>query len=702
MHRLFGFALLACVGSLSAAAPPEPGIPQAAAAMARLPLRFEENRGQWDPAVRFTARSAGANLQLTAHGPVFRVGPSRVEIGLVHANASPVIEPLDRLPADTNYLVGSRNQWHAGIANYARVRYQSVYPGIDVVYYGNQNRLEYDFVLAPGANPDAIRLNFHGDVQVSLTPGGDLTLDSHGAQVLQKAPVIYQDNRRIKGRYTLLAHNQVGFRLDRYRRDRPLVIDPILVYCAYMGSSGADRVTAMKMGPNGQLYITGSTNTGEMQFVNGAFDNFNAGLTDIFLAIVDTTPNGNFAITYFSYLGGANIDTPLALDVDANGVAYLAGSTTSTDFPMRGNSVVATGAATFVSGFVAVIDPSLYGGDSLVYSTYFGGTDGNSSVNGIALDSAGFIYIIGTTQATDLLLTTSGYAQGMFGTQDAFLAEIDRNSTSLVYSTYMGGELTDEGRSIAVGTNGKVYFAASTTSTQFPLEGPFFRQFLHGRVGIVVGMMDMTKFGESSLVYSTYFGGPGPDSNDHTEHTDEVRKIALDANNNVILTGYTLSPDFSVTSDAVQRNAVGNTDVFVSVVNPNDPPHFLVYSTYYGGTQGEVAYDVKPDAAGNIYFTGYTLSPDLFTVAAPFPGWGGGIDVFVAEIKPGTPGSAGLLFSTYLGATGTYVGSALVLGPDGSIYVGGYGNIGMPIDVGSPSGAGNAGGITDGFLVVLK
>ena len=232
-------------------------------------------------------------------------------------------------------MVGPRTQWHTGIANYARVRYQSVYPGIDVVYYGNQNQLEYDFVLAPGANPDAIRLNFRGDVHVSLTPAGDLALDSNGTQILQKAPVIYQDNRRIKGRYTLLAHNQVGFRLDRYDRTRPLVIDPILVYCTYMGSSGTDRVTAMKMGPNGLLYVTGSTNTGEMLYIDGAYDNFNDGLTDVFLAIIDTTANGNFALKYFSYYGGSNNDTPLALDVDSKGVAYIAGSTTSVDLPAR-------------------------------------------------------------------------------------------------------------------------------------------------------------------------------------------------------------------------------------------------------------------------------------------------------------------------------------------------------------------------------
>jgi hypothetical protein len=688
MHRLLALSLLVCAGTLFAAAPPEPALPQAKAAMARLPLRFEENRGQWDPSVRFTARSAGPNLQLTAHGPAFLVGPSRVEITLVHAGASPVIEPLDPLPATTNYMVGARSQWHTGIANYARVRYHSVYPGIDVVYYGNQNQLEYDFILAPGANPDAIRLNFRGNVQVSLTADGDLALDSGGAQVLQKAPVIYQDNRPVKGRYTLLAHNQAGFQLDRYDRTRPLVIDPILVYCAYMGGTGADHITAMKMGPNGQLYITGFTATSDMPYIDGAYDNVNDGLVDIFLTIIDTTANGNFAIKYFSYLGGTTNDTPTSLEVDANGVAYLAGYTTSTDFPMAGNSFQSTGSSTYADAFVATIDPSLYGGDSLTYSTYLGGTDGKSTINGIALDPAGFIYLIGTTMATDFPLTDSGYAQTLYGNQDAFLTKLDRNSVALVYSTYLGGELSDDGRSIAVGSDGKVYFGISTISTLFPMEGPGYRQTSQGGADVIVGIMDMTQSGEKSLVYSTYLGG---------SDNDEVRKISLDAKNNVILTGYTLSNDFPVTADAAQRNAAGNTDVFVSVVNPNDPAHFLVYSTYFGGTGGEVAYDVQPDGAGNIYFTGYTLSSDLITVGASQPGWGGGIDVFVAAIKPGAPGGAGRLYCTYLGATGTYVATAMVLGPDGSIYLGGYGNIGMPI-----TATGYSGGVADGFLVVLK
>jgi hypothetical protein len=694
MPSISRVVFFACVGSLSAATPSVPAaraVPQGQAAIARLPLRFEENRGQFDPSVRFMARSNGANLRLTANGPSFLVGGSPVGIAMVHANASPAITPLERMPAVTNYMVGPREGWRTGIANFARVRYQGVYPGIDVVYYGAGNQLEYDFVLAPGANPDAIRMKINGDVRVRITPEGDLSMESGGAQVLQKAPVVMQGKRKIAGSYTLIARNEVGFRLGRYDRAQPLTIDPLLVYCTYFGTSGGDQVTALKMTAKGLLYLTGFTTTGEFSTIDGAYSDHSLGLTDIFMAIVDTTANGNFALKYFSYLGGSGNDTPKGIDVDANGVMYLTGTTSSVDFPMAGNSVQTTSSATSTLAFIAAVDPSGYGGNSLIYSTYLGGTTGNQDGNGIVLDKNGIIYVIGTTKATDFPVTTSAYAGVLYGPQDAFLCKIDPKNSSMLYSTYMGGELADEGRAIAVGTNGMVYFAATTDSTQFPMEGRGYRQTLNGPLDIVVGMMDMTQFNEPSLVYSSYYGG---------SDIEEVRGIALDAKNNVIITGYTLSTDLPVTADAVQRNAGGNGDAFVAVLNPLDPSNFVVYSTYFGGSQGEVAYAVKADSTGNIYVTGYTMSPDLFTVAAPQPGWGTGIDVFVAEIKPGVAGRQGIVFSTYMGLGSTYVGSALALGPDGSVYVGGYGNIGLP---NAAFGAnGYMGGGTDGFLFVLK
>lgn len=684
LSRFGCFMWAGCV--LASATTPKPGV-------ANLPLRFEENRGQFPKVVRYTARAGAYNLQLTDRGPAFLMNGKRVELGMIHGSRKPWIEGLDRLSADTNYLVGGQKRWHTGIANYARVRYHDVYPGVDLIYYGNHGELEYDFQLQAGVSPDAIRMEFAGAEHLALTPDGDLKVQAGGKELTQKKPVIFQDGKRIAGRYTLLAKNQAGVTLEDYDPSRPLVIDPILQFGQYFGSSGADQITAMKMGPNNRLYITGSTTTGEMPYVEGAYDNFNDGLTDIFVAIMDTTPNAGNQLIYFSYLGGSNIDIPTSLDVDQNGIVYLTGSTTSTDFPMKGNSFQTSGAGSVQAGFVAAIDRTQYGGDSLIYSTYLGGTTGLNVGNGIAVDTNGQMYVIGTTRSSDFPVTDSAYAAVSYGPQDAFITVLSLYSSSAIYSTYMGGEASDDGRAIAVGSNGLVYFACSTYSTMFPIEGPFYRNYLAGGIDVVVGVIDISKHGNGadgtppSLIYSSYLGG---------SDLDEVRGMSLDANNNMLLTGYTFSSDFPVTGNAVQPSAPGNGDAFVTIVNPNDPPHFMVYSSYFGGSQGDVGYAIRPDNTGRIYVSGYTLSSDLYTVAAPQPGTGGGINMFIAQIDPTVSGKQGIKFSSYLGSTGTYVGNAITFGGDGSVYVAGYGQSGLP------TWNGYAGGSSDGFMIVLK
>jgi hypothetical protein len=673
-------------GYVLASAAQKPGI-------ARFPLRFEENYGQSPQVVRYTAHAGAYNLQLTDRGPAFLMDGKRVQLGMVHSSKAPRIEGLERLAADTNYLVGQENQWHTGVANYARVRYHEVYPGVDVVYYGNSGQLEYDFQLQAGVNPDAVRMEFAGADHLAITPDGDLSIGADGKDLIQKKPAIFQDGRRIAGRYILLAPNQAGLVLEKYDPSRPLVIDPILQFGQYFGSSGTDQITAMKMGPNNLLYIAGSTNTSEMPYIDGAFDNSNAGLTDCFIAIMDTSPNAGNQLIYFSYLGGSNIDIPVALDVDQNGVVYLTGSTTSTNFPVAGNSFQTTGAGSVQAAFVAAIDHTQYGGNSLIYSSYLGGTTGLNVGNGIAVDRNGQMYVVGTTRSTDFPVTDSAYAGVLYGPQDAFITVLSLYGSSAVYSTYMGGELADDGRAIAVGSNGLVYFAASTFSTLFPMEGHSYRNYLSGGIDVVVGVIDITKHGNgadgtpASMIYSSYLGGTD---------IDEVRSMSLDANNNMLLTGYTFSSDFPVTANAVSPSAPGNGDVFLTIVNPNDPPHFMVYSSYFGGSQGEVAYAIKPDTIGGFYVSGYTLSTDLYTVAAPQPGSGGGINMFMAQINPNVAGKAGIKFSSYLGAKGIYVGNAITLGSDGSVYMAGYGQSGLP------TWNSYAGGSSDGFLVVLK
>ena len=690
--------MLAATGAPSGA---DAALSQARTALARLPLRFEANRGQWDPAVRYAARANGYALLLTAAGPVVAFpGSQRVAIRLLDSNRAAPIEALDPLPSHTDYFLGGRDHWHTGIPNYSRVRYGAVYPGIDVVYYGNPSRLEYDFVLQPGADPRAIRLSFRGAGHLRITPEGDLAFESAGTPMLQEKPVIYQEDRRsatrrqVQGRYVLMARNMVGIRLEHYDRSEPLVIDPTLVYATFMGGSGSDQITAARLDSAGRLYVAGSTGTNDLVATTNTYQAANAGLIDIFIAVIDTTPGKGFPILYFSYAGGTGNDIPLAMALDSSSNIYLTGTTNSTDFPTAGAAIQTAGAGSnIVSGFVLELNPGLSSGtSSLVYSSYLGGTTGNQSANGIALDPGGNIYVIGTTKSTDFPVSSTAYQSTLNGLQDAFLCKIAPASSTPAYSTYLGGELEDDGRGIAVASNGRVYFAVNTNSTQFPLAGASYQSGLAGNYDIVIGAMDMTQSGTGSLLYATYFGG---------SDNDEVRKLSLDANGNLLLTGYTLSSDFPVTPDAFQPAYGGNGDAFVLVVNPANPA-FLLYSSYLGGADSEVGSDIAADNAGFLYITGYTLSANFpTTVNAPQPAWGRGIDIFVTKLQRGVAGLSGLQWSTYYGGKGANNGLALVVGLDGTVYVAGYAGGQFQASSGATQGAFD-GGYSDGFILVMS
>jgi hypothetical protein len=701
MPRLSRFALFVCAASVLAAAErpqsADAALSQAKSALAQLPLRFEANRGQWDPAVRYAARADGYALFLTTRGPALSFpGSERVDIGLLNSNPAAQIEALDRLPSHTDYFLGSREHWHTGVPHYSRVRYSAVYPGVDVVYRGDRNRLEYDFMLQPGADPRAIRLKFRGAGHVSITPEGDLAFGAAGARMVQKKPVIYQEDprtssrREIQGRYVLVARNVVGLRLERYDRTRPLVIDPLLVYSTYLGSSGSDQITAAQLDSHGYLYVAGSTTTSEITATTTTYQATNAGLTDIFVAVIDTTPGKGFPIIYFSYIGGTGVDIPLAMAIDSAQNIYLTGTTSSIDFPTTTSAAQTVATSGVVSAFVLELNPGVSSGAStLTYSTYLGGTTGSQSGNGIALDQSGNIYVIGTTKASDFPVTSSAYQSTLWGAQDAFLCKISPGTVLPVYSTYLGGERNDDGRSLALGANGLVYFAASTDSKQFPLAGASYQPNPIGDYDIIIGVMDMSQSGAKSLVYSTYFGG---------SNNDVVRKVAFDGNGNLLVTGYTLSADFPVTQDAIQGTYGGNGDAFVLVVNPNNPA-FVLYSSYLGGLDGEVAYDIAADSAGFIYVTGYTISANFPTTQdAPQPAWGHGIDVFVTKLQRGVAGLSGLVWSTYFGGATPNSGLALVVGPDGTVYVAGYTGGQLPA---STQGAFSL-GYSDGFILVMS
>jgi hypothetical protein len=682
MSRLPRFAVLLCFAPLAGATAPP--------VMTRLPLRFEANQGQAPKDVRYTARAGSYTLQLTSHGPSVLLGSHRVDISLVGGNRTPRIDALEPMAARTNYFIGRKDQWRANVGSFGRVRYASVYPGIDMVYYGNQSQLEYDFVVAPGADPRSIRLRFQGANRVRISDAGDLLVDD----MVQKRPVIYQDNprREIAGRYVLLGKNTVGVRVADYDRSRELVIDPVLSYLSYMGGTGGDRINASKLVGN-KLYLTGQTTNQDLGSTEGAYNTTFKGLTDMFLAIVDVTPGAGYPLLYMTYFGGSNTDIGLAIDVDSQGFVYLTGSTNSFDFPLGGDTVQATGAGTNTASFLVKLQPAFAGTDALWYSTYLAGDTGETIGKGVVAGPDGSAYLIGTTKADNFPVTDNAYQKVRWGPQDAFVSKID-GFGKLAYSTYIGGEGIDDGRAILLGKNGLVYITASTLSDYFPMAGYSAQPFRAGAQDVVVDVLDMSKSGESSLIYGTFYGGSG---------NEEVRGMAFDAAGNIVITGYTLSTDLPITGDALQPQSAGNGDAFVAILDPSTAfAQGLRYSTYYGGKNGDVGYQVAMDAQGNIAMTGYTLSPDLPVVGAvPQPTWGGGTDLFVARFKTGVGGKGALDFSSYLGATAMYLPTGLSIAADGSLLVVGYSGAGLPV-TGDARQSIFFGGSADGFILVMK
>ena len=423
-----------------------------------------------------------------------------------------------------------------------------------------------------------------------------------------------------------------------------------------------------------------------------AYDTANEAELDIFLAIVNDAPGAAYGVTYLTYIGGGGNDVPLALAVDPSQNMYVVGTTSSPDFPMTANAFDTVGASTYTDAFVLLLNPEISGSTGLIFSSFLGGTTGAESANGVAYDSSGNMYVVGSTASTDWPVTANAYASVIYGPQDAYIAQINPNSGVLTYATYMGGELVDDGRGIALDKNGLVYFACSSDSTLFPAAGYQYQPNLAGAFDVVVGVMDLTQVGVNSLLYTTYLGGA---------QNDMVRGLTLDSAGNIVVTGYTLSSNFPVTADAAQPTYAGNGDIFVSVLNYTNSK-IVLYSTYLGGSDAEVAYAVTTDSSGYIYVTGYTLSADFPVTAGAVQGtWGDGIDVFVTKIKPHVAGSAGILWSTFLGGATNNNGYGIVVGSDGRVYVGGYTSGDFPTN-GASYQAAYQGGYTDGFLAVIS
>src|SRR6266850_808926 len=439
-------------------------LPQSAAAEARpsetygrLPLHFEANLGQTNEDVRFLARGPGYSVYLTAgeavvvlakpnadakrdaHATRERLGtqtratPIVVRMSLVGAATKPLVSGLDELPGKANYFIGKDPaKWRANVPTYAKVRYQEVYPGIDLVYYGNQRRLEYDFLVAPGADPNGIVIGFQGAERLEIDAQGELVLHVAGGVIRQRVPVIYQEidgvRTKIEGRYVLKDKHRVGFQVAAYDLARPLVIDPVLVYSTYLGGSGSEQALGIAVDAAGAAYVTGFTTSADFTLGCTApctvLDATLGGGRDAFVTKLD--PTGS-ALLYSTYLGGSGSDQGSGIAVDAAGAAYVTGFTSSADFT-AGCTAPCTVLDPTLSGgsdaFVTKLDPT---GSALLYSTYLGGSADDAGL-GIAVDAAGAAYVTGVTQSTDFTAGCTAPCtvmdDSLGGSADAFVVKI--------------------------------------------------------------------------------------------------------------------------------------------------------------------------------------------------------------------------------------------------------------------------------------
>ncbi|MGB7923740.1 MAG: SBBP repeat-containing protein, partial [Pyrinomonadaceae bacterium] len=647
-------------------------------AYGQLPLSFEVNRGQTDGRVRFLSRGAGYGLFLTSGEAVLSLSSkggegkedsrdaSVLRMKMSGANSDPQITGQDELPGKSNYFIGADPQkWVAGVPTYKKVLYRDIYPGVDLLYYGNQRQLEYDFVVAPGVAPGVVRLKFEGADKVEVSKEGDLVLGvGEGREVRQLKPVIYQvmDGARqeVAGSYVLTGKDEVGFEIGSYDRTRPLVIDPVLVYSTYLGGNSFDQAYGIAVDSSGNAYVAGSTTSSNFPTTAGAYQTtFNEG--EGFITKINAAGDG---LVYSTFLGGAGCN---GIAVDASGNAYVTGQTSGLNFPITPGAFQT--AQWGFETFITKLNPT---GSALIYSSRFGG-DFDDFGRDIAVDASGNAYIAGWTvcHAQTCTFPTVNAFQPNYGggNNDAFVTKMNASGTALLYSTYLGGgtvlNTTDDwAEGIAVDSTGSAYVTGYTYSQDFPVTPGAYSDTTSDGLDLFV-----TKFSPagSTLVYSAVFGGTG---------RDQGMGIALDANRNAYITGITESEDnpfteeydgFPVTPNAYQRT--GSFDAFVTKLNAAGSA--LIYSTYLGGTdEVDRAWGIDVDNAGNAYITGDTKSYNFPVVNAVQPNYGGGLsDAFVAKLN--ATGSA-LVYSTFLGGNLSDEGRGIAVDGAGNAYATGY------------------------------
>ena len=658
----------------------------AAEVYGKLPLSFERNQGQSDPRVKFLARGAGYSVFLTNDDAVIRLEAKKqersnadtdtatssavVRLALANSNPNSATEELDPQTGRSNYFIGDQpTNWRRDITQFGRVKYRDVYPGVDLIYYGNQGQLESDYVVAPGADPTQIELKISGANQLVIDKHGDVALTTAAGDVLLRRPHAYQNagsgTQEIAANYVLTAENyeqRVRIQLGPYDTRQPLIIDPVLSYATYLGGSTNQTVAGIAVDASGFAYVTGFTSSSDFPVTPGVLQTTPANTKGV--VFVSKLKQDGTGLVYSTLLGGtgAQGDSGRAIAIDGTGNAYIVGFTSSTDFPIISGTAYQT-INRGGGGFFTEIDPA---GANLVYSTYLSGT-GVDRLQAIAVDATGNAYITGATTSPDFPLvpataiqTTNNATANPMGT--AFLSRINPASVglgSLVYSTFLGGSKEDSGLGVAVNSSSNAFITGFTLSSDFPMgaTNTGFQTTLKNTAGgnAFVARIDTSQ--PNLLVYSTYLGG-GP--NGFGSNPGEAGSaIALGPTGDAYITGISYATDYPLVGALDSISNTPNQKAIVSRIDTTKSgAPSLVYSSYFGGTvltRGgtapgvDLGFGIAVDPAGNIYLAGTSRSADFpATPGAPQTSIVGTQNAFLAELNPT---GSGVLFGTFLGGS---------------------------------------------------
>jgi hypothetical protein len=637
------------------------------------PILFEANHGQTHPEVAFLAKLPGTNvfftpteivLAVTSYLGLVHEGPSEPQTAYFRfrfEGASPEvrIEAHDQATARSHYLAGqSPGKWKTDIPVFTKIVYRNLYPGIDLCLYGNEGKLEYDFVVSPGANPDRIRIKALGGDKSDIDSQGNLFITTtDGASLKQMKPLAYQgtgaEHMVVSSQFEPMGDHRFGFRIGSYDGASPLVIDPVLDFSTYVGGARFDRGRDIAVDRQGNIYVTGQTQSTDFPLEN-PIDTQAGGSFDIF--VLKFNPSGSDLI-YSTYIAGSSLDIAYGIAVDGAGSAYLTGETSSGDFP---STIVVGGATSGVRAFVLKLSPD---GATIQYATHFGGI-GIEKGYDIAVDQLGNAFVTGLTSSTDFP-TQNAVQSSRGGGFDAFVAKFSP-SGAVMYSTYLGGSADDNlgasslgGIAIAIDDGGNAYVTGDTQSTDFPTVNALYPS-LSGKQDAFVAKLGPTG---RPLIYSTYLGG----SDVGNVFGEEGFGIGVDKAGNLYVAGITRSTDFPLQNpiQASLGGGTGDSDVFLSALNPQGSA--LIYSTYIGGKNGEglTAGSLSVDRCGNVFVAATTNSSD-FALENLSGTTISGTRVFLAKIEAG---GTGLLYSANIGNGSS---AKVALGPDTSAYLTGY------------------------------